>query len=173
MKKFLIFDNVISENYLRGLVDNIFNYNWKFSSNITFGDEESVVNLVDFEYGFYSELTIDQKYFILPLIYKICDLSNIEVKSKAQILRMVPRLQTMMSHNNEINDIHLDMNKSHYVIIFYPHDIDGETILYDQTTSDCSFLDFSKMSIDERKNMKNNFTILKKIKPKKNRAFSF
>lgn len=84
MKKFLIFDNVISENYLRGLVDNIFNYNWKFSSNITFGDEESVVNLVDFEYGFYSELTIDQKYFILPLIYKICDLSNIEVKSKSK-----------------------------------------------------------------------------------------
>ena len=138
-EKFLIFDNIISKTYLKQLVDNIFDFDWKFSSNLTYGNGEECVNSQDFEYGFNASLTKEQRYFILPLILKICDLSNIEISNKNQISRITPRLQTMLSSNNEINDIHIDKEQSHYVIIFYPHDIDGDTILYNQTTDNVSF----------------------------------
>ena len=114
-KKFLVFDNIISKTYLTKLVDNIFDYNWKFCSNLTYGNEESYVNLQDFEYGFNAVLTTEQIYFILPLILETCDLSNIEISNLNQISRITPRLQTMLSSNNAINDIHTDKEKNHYV----------------------------------------------------------
>jgi hypothetical protein len=162
-EKFLIFDDVISKTYLKQLIDNIFDYDWKYSSNLTYGNGEQTVNFHDFEYGFNAVLTNEQKYFILPLILKICDLSNIKILNKNQISKITPRLQTMISSNNEINDIHIDEEQNHYVIIFYPHNIDGDTILYDQTTLDLSWSKFNKMAnSEETKEATKNFTILKK-----------
>lgn len=172
-EKFLIFDDVISKTYLKQLVDNIFDYDWKFSSNLTYGNGEEYVNSQDFEYGFNATITKEQRYFILPLIFKICDLSDIEILNKNQISRITPRLQTMLSSNNEINDVHIDGEQNHYVIIFYPHNIDGDTILYDQTTLDLSYSKFSKMNFEEKKEATKNFTILKKITPKENRVVVF
>jgi len=172
-EKFLIFDNVISKTYLRQLVDNIFDYDWKFSSNLTYGNSEKNVNSQQFEFGFNAYLTDEQNYFLLPLIFKICDLSNIKILSKNQISRISPRLQTMLSFNNEINDIHIDADKNHYVIIFYPHNIDGDTILYNQTTLDLSYSKFNKMNFKEREEATKNFTILKKITPKENQVVVF
>jgi hypothetical protein len=172
-EKYLVFDNIISETYSKQLIDNIFDYNWKFSSNLTYGNNEENVNFQDFEYGFNATLTKEQKYFILPLILKICDLSDIEILNKNQISRITPRLQTMLSSNNEINDIHTDKEQNHYVIIFYPHNIDGDTILYNQTTLDLSYSKFSKMNFEEKKKATKSFTILKKITPKKNQVIVF
>ena len=172
-EKYLVFDNVISKTYLKQLVDNIFDYDWKFSSNLTYGNKEKYVNSQDFEYGFNASLTKEQRCFILPLIFKICDLSNIEILNKNQILRITPRLQTMLSSNNEINDIHTDKEQNHYVIIFYPHNIDGDTILYNQTTLDLSYSKFNKMNVEEKKEATKNFTILKKITPKENQVVVF
>lgn len=172
-KSFLIFDNVISKTYLKQLVDNIFDYNWKFNSNLTYGNIEKNVNSQNFEYGFNASMTKEQRYFILPLILKICDLSNIEISNKNQISRITPRLQTMLSSNNEINDIHIDKEQNHYVIIFYPHDIDGNTILYNQTRLELSYSKFSKMNFKEKKEATKNFTILEKITPKENRVVVF
>ena len=172
-KKFLVFDNIISKTYLTKLVDNIFDYNWKFCSNLTYGNEEIYVNLQDFEYGFNAVLTTEQIYFILPLILETCDLSNIEISNLNQISRITPRLQTMLSSNNAINDIHTDKEKNHYVIIFYPHNIDGDTILYNQTTSDLNFSKYENMNFKEKKEATKNFTILEKITPKENRVVVF
>ena len=172
-EKFLIFDNVLSKTYLKQLVDNIFDYDWKFSSNLTYGNGEKYVNSQDFEYGFNATITKEQRYFILPLIFKICDLSDIEILNKNQISRITPRLQTMLSSNNEINDIHTDKEQNHYVIIFYPHNIDGDTILYNQTTLDLSNSKVNKMNFEEKKEATKNFTILKKITPKENRVVVF
>lgn len=172
-EKFLIFDDVISKNYLTHLVDNIFEYDWKFFSNLTYGNSKNFVNSHDLEHGFSASLTETQKYFILPLILKICDLSNIKIKNKNQISKIVPRLQTMLSPINEINDIHVDSGKNHYVIIFYPHDIDGDTILYKETNSDVSFSKLSQMSYQKKKEITKNFTVIKKITPKENRALVF
>jgi hypothetical protein len=172
-EKYLVFDNIISKTYLKQLVDNIFDYNWKFASNLTYGNVEQSVNAQDFEHGFNASLTKEQRYFILPLILKICDLSNIEISNKNQISRITPRLQTMISSNNEINDIHTDKEQNHYVIIFYPHNIDGDTILYNQTTLDLSDSKFNKMNVGEKKEATKNFTILKKITPKENQVVVF
>ena len=171
--KFLIFDNVISKTYLKQLIDDIFDYPWKFSSNLTYGNGEENVNSQDFEYGFNASITKEQRYFILPLILKICDLSNIEISNKNQISRITPRLQTMLSSNNEINDIHIDKEQNHYVIIFYPHNIDGDTILYNQTTLDFNCSKFIKMNFKEKREETKNFTILERITPKENRVVVF
>ena len=172
-EKYLVFDNIISKTYLKQLVDNIFDYDWKFSSNLTYGNGGENVNSQDFEYGFNASMTKEQRYFILPLIFKICDLSDIEILKKNQISRITPRLQTMLSSNNEINDIHIDREQNHYVIIFYPYNIDGDTILYNQTTLDLSHSKFNKMNFEEKKEATKNFTILKKITPKENRVVVF
>ena len=79
----------------------------------------------------------------------------------------------MLSSNNEINDIHIDKEQSHYVIIFYTHDIDGDTILYNQTTLDLSHSKFIKMNVEEKKEATKSFTILKKISPKENQVVVF
>lgn len=173
MKDFLVLDDVLSATYLKQIVDNIFDYNWKFSSNLTHGDYENVINCHRLEYGFSAILTESQKYFMLPLIYKICDLSNIKITNERQIYRIVPRLQTMLSLNNDINDAHIDFEEDHYVIIFYPHNIDGETILYKETSLDIRFSKFINLSSEERKSLIKNFTILEKIQPKENRALVF
>jgi hypothetical protein len=172
-EKFLILDNVISKSYLEQLIDNIFDYNWKFSSNLTYGDNKDYVDSLDMEYGFSASLTESQRHFILPLILKICDLSDIKITNKNQVDRITPRLQTMLSSNNQINDIHIDSGENHYVIIFYPHNIDGETILYNETNLDLSYPKYDKMNPYERKEATKNFTILKKISPKENRAVVF
>lgn len=169
-ENFLILDNVVSESYLKQFIDNIFDYNWRFSSNLTHGD---YTNSLDFEYGFSACLTENQVHFILPLIFDICDLSNIKITNKNQVSRIVPRLQTMLSPINQINDIHVDSRENHYVIIFYPHNIDGETILYNETTSNLSYSKFNKMSPFEKKEYTKKFTILEKIQPKENRALVF
>ena len=172
-EKYLVFDNVISKTYLKQLIDNVFDYDWKFSSNLTYGNGKENVNSQDFEYGFNGFLTEEQLHFILPLIFKICDLSNIEILNKNQVSRITPRLQTMLSSNNEINDIHIDKEQNHYVVIFYPHNIDGDTILYNQTILDLSHSKFNKMNVEEKKEATKNFTILKKITPKENRVVVF
>jgi hypothetical protein len=172
-EKFLILDNVISKSYLEQLVDNIFDYNWKFSSNLTYGDNKDCANSLDLEYGFNATLTESQRYFILPLTLKICDLSGIKITNKNQVDRIVPRLQTMISSNNQINDIHIDRKENHYVIIFYPHNIDGKTILYNETTLDLNYSKYDKMNPYEKKEATKNFTILEKISPKENRAVVF
>ena len=172
-EKFLILDNVISKSYLEQLVDNIFDYNWKFSSNLTYGNNKDYVNSLDLEYGFNATLTESQRYFILPLMFEICDLSGIKITNKNQVDRIVPRLQTMLSSNNQINDIHIDRGENHYVIIFYPHNIDGETILYNETTLDLSYSKYNKMNPYEKKEATKNFTILEKISPRENRAVVF
>jgi hypothetical protein len=79
----------------------------------------------------------------------------------------------MLSSNNEINDIHIDKEQNHYVVIFYPHNIDGDTILYNQTTLELSYSKFSKMNFKEKKEATKNFTILEKITPKENRVVIF
>lgn len=172
-EKFLVFDNIISEYYLKHLVNNIFDYNWKYFQNLTFGNSVDQINQSDFEHGFNADLTEEQKNFILPLILKICSLSNLKISNLNQIIRITPRIQTQLSPNNEINDIHIDRKENHYVIIFYPHNIDGETLLYNQTTSDLSYSKFIKMNQDEKKTLSKSFTILEKIMPRENRAVVF
>ena len=172
-EKFLILDNVISKSYLEQLVNNIFDYNWKFTSNLTYDDDKDYINSLDLEYGFNAFLTESQKYFMLPLILKICDLSGIKITTKEQVTKITPRLQAMLSSDNQINDIHVDSGKKHYVIIYYPHNIDGETILYNETTSDLNFSKFNKLDLNERMNLTQNFTILERIQPRENRALIF
>lgn len=174
MEKFLIFDNVLSPSYLKKLVDNIFDYNWRFHSNLTHDNSKNDVNLYDFEYGLNAELTESQSMLMLPLILTLCDMSGIEIIDMERIIRIAPRLQMMMSPTNKINDIHVDTNDyDHYVIIFYPHTIDGDTILYNQTTSDINPQKLLNLSIEERKSVTDNFTILERIQPKENRALVF
>jgi hypothetical protein len=145
---------------------------------LTYGDDEEYVNFHVLEYGFNAKLTNEQRYFILPLILKICDLSEIQVLNKNQISKIIPRLQTMLSPNNKVNDIHVDYPNareegSYYVIIFYPHNIDGDTILYNETTLDFSYSKFSRMGLEEKKEVTSKFTILERITPKENRALIF
>jgi hypothetical protein len=171
--KFLILDDVISKTYLTYFNDRIFDFDWKFSSNLTYGDHHSYKNSSDLEFGFNAKLTKEQKHFILPLVYQICDLSDIKLEDNNQISRITPRLQTMLSKDNQINDIHVDHEINHYVIIFYPHNIDGQTILYNETTSDLSYSKFNRMSLEERERVTKNFSILKRVDPKENRALVF
>jgi hypothetical protein len=168
--KFLILDDVLSQTYLKYLIDYIFDVDWKFFSNLTYGN---YLNDTDYEYGFTGKLSENQKHFFLPLIFEICDRCNIKINDLNQISRIDPRLQTKLSSTCEVNDIHVDSDKGHYAIIFYPHDIDGETILYNETTSDLSYHKFSQMPQEERDDLTKKFTILKKIEPKKNRAVIF
>lgn len=168
---FLIIDNIISKTYLRYLVDKIFDINWKFSSNMTYADGNYFPD--NNEPGLSGILTEEQKMFILPLVFKICDMSNISIQNINQISGITPRLHTFWTQESRITDIHIDTDIEHYVIIFYPHTSDGKTILYNETTSELNGKIFSKMNINQRREATKNFSILKKVDSVENRALIF
>lgn len=166
---FLIIDNIISKTYLMHLVDKIFDINWRFSSNITYGNYFPDND----EPGLNGALTEEQKMFILPLVLKICDMSNISIQNINQISRITPRIQTLWTQESKITDIHIDSDIEHYVIIFYPHTSDGKTILYNETTSELNGKIFSKMNVNQKREATKNFSILKKVDSVENRALIF
>lgn len=164
-----VIKNIISNEYANKIEDFMFSIPWHFHNNLTYSNFN---NLCDVEYGFihrfYDEKILTKEFnFIEPLFYEICKKINLENFS---LIRSYSFLQTKLDQHNKINDIHVNSLDKHIVICYYVHDIDGETVIYDQTINDTNIMYLNQ---EERKKQTKNFEVHRKILPEKNKVVIF
>jgi hypothetical protein len=90
--------------------------------------------LFQFTHTFYSDETIKSKYYDLinPIIYELTQKTNIKIKRIDRIkANLIPRIVTSEEWENKL--IHQDVKaEGNYLsVIYYLHDCDGDTIVYD------------------------------------------
>jgi hypothetical protein len=84
-----------------------------------------------------------------------------------EFYRIRTSLQVPLPYKKEkINNPHFDINEPHKVLLMYINDSDGDTILYNETH------DYSDIDMAEYVKQ-NNFSIMEKVAPKRNRAIIF
>jgi hypothetical protein len=145
----IILNNVVSQDYADKIEDLMFSIPWHFHNNLTFSNFNKNCNV---EYGFihrfYDKKQLsDQFNFIEPLLFSICEQSEIKNFS---LVRSYAFLQTKLEKCNKINDIHVNSLEDHIVICYYVHEIDGETVIYDQTINDTNIMHLNQ---EERKKL--------------------
>ena len=106
----------------------------------------------------------DQNFYkIRPLIEKGCDKIKFNIE---KIERCVGGIHSLIRKNPKINNIHVNRNIPHLVMLYYVTDCDGDTILYDKTLEDIPFqIDYPDEHFD--------LNITHTISPKKSRILFF
>lgn len=109
--------------------------------------------------------TSDIFLYTSPLIYFLEQSQNIKVN---KILRFKSNLLVKCDSDSIIHPPHIDSNISnHMSLVYYVHDCDGDTILYD-----CTY-DEGKEKFDPEKPLREKSKIIASVTPKKGRALFF
>jgi hypothetical protein len=176
MKKLpIVLDNIVDENLQLQIENSLFDCDWKFNMDVTYGYNSQISNrkfLNPFKYdifpGIRSNLQINKKIFNLfyPVVEKTCSYVEFEIE---KVERCVSGMHFLIPQNPKICNIHINHKMPHLVFLYYVTDADGDTILYDKTINDVKPQEISEMYLDE----KYQFNIEKKISPKKGRILLF
>jgi hypothetical protein len=167
---------------------------WYFSKDIAFADD--VVDRGNYK----SKFGFSKTFFsvanstktplfdtIFPLLLQSCDKINFLVE---QVLfsRSFLTIPLPECTPGEMDNIHVDLIHPHLVSLYYVNDSDGDTVFFDQCLDDyldrpdiaqaLENIDYSspgKGAIEVADSMidKSNFTILKRVAPKKGRMVFF
>lgn len=104
-------------------------------------------------------------YHIVPLLYFLEYNSEIRIK---KILRFKSNLLLKQGVESLTHPPHVDSNLSnHLTFIYYPHDCDGDTVLYD------SFYNNIEEKFEPEKQFNYSCKVVDKITPKKGRGLMF
>jgi hypothetical protein len=119
-------------------------------------------NIKGFQFGF-SHIAFDDNGYksgffdkVFPILYSIEQQAGVEVK---ELYRIRIALSTSMGTETQ-HFPHVDMKNPHKVLVYYVNDSDGDTFIYNEMYS-------------EGLEKPSNFTLNKRITPKKNRAVLF
>jgi len=147
-KKFVVIDDVISEwlqnEILKMLDSNTFD--WYYYKNTVYPEShffkkyKNVTNLIDtpqFVHRFFNIEEADKQehtspYLNIPLML----LNEFCLKKEVKLLRLIRAKANLMlpskkSNVNTHSMPHKDQDTSHYVILYYVNDSDGDTFLFD------------------------------------------
>jgi hypothetical protein len=165
-KKFLIFDNILSNEHQDNTEKIFFDkkFPWYLTPNLKTVDDtlikkyknkKNIIDYMQFVHTFYDyfqgETSINSpKYNVVLDILKEF-MNNVKI-DKFRLMRAKANLTTQHKKNNKniYNSPHIDVNENHLVLIYYVNDSDGDTILFDK-----------------------KLKIFKKISPKKGRFLLF
>jgi len=153
-----VIDNTISEKYSMFLFDKLTKTDWKFVPNLSYGNTDNYDSAgfsrllylkKEFDNSEDKKTTINPEYnYVVPMILEAfdkfelnCDISNV-FRSRVRL--------TLNKAESKEEDVHVDYNFPHLVLIYYINTTDGDTILYD-----------------------NNLKILDRISPKRGRCVLF
>lgn len=99
-----------------------------------------------------------------PIVEHSCARLNVKLKKLLQGRTfLVPPLPDHL--RREYVNVHVDTKTDHWVCLYYVNDADGETVLFEQTTTEVNAF--------ESHNNKVTFTELQRISPKKGRCVVF
>lgn len=171
----IILDDFIEEELQNQIEDAMFDCSWSFIMDNAYNyPDASLIGmkykkfLNPFEYdispAFISNiLNYKNFYKILSLIEKGCD--KIEFKIE-KIERCYAAIHALIRKKSKIDNIHINNNIPHLVMIYYVNDCDGDTILYDKTLKDFPYEVYYPDKYC-------NLNITHRISPKKGRILFF
>jgi len=137
-----VIDNVISEKYSELLFEECAKLPWTFVPDISFGSQakRSVPGFshsfyLDKEFNNHEPVTIQsEKYSLIqPVLLEAFDKLNINAnlqnvfRSRARLTLDRPEL----SESDRIDNIHVDYQTPHLVLIYYVNTVDGDTLIYE------------------------------------------
>jgi hypothetical protein len=137
-----VIDNVIGDKYSELIFDECAKLPWTFVPDISFGSQAKR-SVPGFSHSFYLDkefnnnepVTIEsEKYsFIKPMLLeafdKLCldvNLNNV-FRSRARLTLDRPEL----SEEDRIDNVHVDYQTPHLVLIYYVNNVDGDTLVYE------------------------------------------
>ena len=134
-----VIDDVISEKYSMFLFDNLTKTDWKFVPNLSYGntnnyDAAGFSRLLylkkEFDTSEEKKTTTNPEYnYVAPMILEAFDKLNLNCDID-NVFRSRVRL-TLNRETSRQEDIHVDYNFPHLVLLYYINTTDGDTILYD------------------------------------------
>lgn len=171
----IVLDGLISEELQDEIEDAMFNCYWTYFSDNTLGSKTSemkyrkILSPLDFHISpsfianVQSRLNTDTYKKIIPLIQKGCDEINFNIE---KIVRCYGAIHALIANKNKKDNIHINRNIPHLVMLYYVNSCDGDTILYDKMLGDIP------LEIDYPDDYC-KFNITHKISPKKGRILFF
>ena len=174
----IILDNLIEEELQNQIEDAMFDCNWKFKMDNTYGYNPQSMGmkyrkfLNPFKYDISPSITTNlqpnEKIFKLfsPVIKKTCNYINFNLEEISRCIAGIQGVQ-VIREKNKVCNIHTNQKTPHLVLLYYVNDADGETILFDKTIDDIQ--DEDDMYLDDRY----EFNIASKIAPKQGRILLF
>lgn len=143
----LIYDNLISDNDAEQIEQGFINpyFPWYFSESMYTVTKDDVIKNKTNSVSEYLQLvhvfwkldennqpiqTSQYDKMVIPLLQRFL----LEIKeNEVQIIRIKANLQTQHTNNSPQlhNTPHVDMQRDHYVLLYYVNDSDGDTIFFD------------------------------------------
>lgn len=165
-----IHDKVIPQGYADQIEADLMQleFPWYYVDDVTNHNYGNNSGLVHVAYNFGDEPK-PWFPFIKPLVYAITEAQGIQLTELYRI--RVGFLPATDHPNNEYNTPHVDFLWPHYTACYYVNDSDGDTILFDQVSTDVGTT-LSEESLKEYV-AKTNFTVAKTCSPKKGRVCIF
>lgn len=169
----IIIDDAIDEDYQDVIEDMMFECKWFYESDNVLGSQSSEMKyrkflspkIYEVAPSFISNIMIDKDVFpiVKPLIESSCKKINFHIR---KIHRCIGSISPIIDVESKINNPHVNMAKSHLVMLYYVNDSDGDTVLYDKSFDDLKI-------VDEYVDNKNDLNIVHRITPKRGRVVFF
>lgn len=144
----IILDDLIEEELQNQIEDAMFDCKWTYLSDNTIGSKTSEMEyrkfLSPFVYDISPSFIADMKYPInkkiygkvITLIQKGCS----EIKFNIEkIERCYGAIHLIIREKPKHDNIHVNQDVPHLVMLYYVNDSDGDTILYDKTLDDIPY----------------------------------
>lgn len=126
-----IIDNCISLGYQDFLIKELYapNIAWFFEKDVTLQNTNKNAGFsnIPFKDGVINSTAY---WFLYPVLFEACSKLNIEVEKLFRI-----RIGIYVNKNSiEPNSPHTDQDNPHMVGLYYPEDVDGDTVFYTDET---------------------------------------
>jgi hypothetical protein len=144
---------------------------WYYNPNLVSPDQQ-LLHRVDNHQGFnhlFLEAGKPSTYFqsVYPLVLSIT--SQECMTSANNLVRMRANLTLNAAGSSLQHHLpHIDTWRPHWVAIYYVNDSDGDTIIYNETNDT-----YNSGQTDINKSLSNNFTIKRRVTPKKGKVLIF
>jgi hypothetical protein len=171
----LIIDNLIEIDLQNKIEDSIFDCFWTYYTDVTLGSKESKMEYRKFlsplDYKVSPSFITDIRSplnrgvydKIIPLIREGCNEIGFKLE---KIERCYGVIHALMRDKIRNDNIHVNIDIPHLVMLYYVNDCDGDTILYDKTLDDIPFdIDYPEDYYE--------LNIQHKVTPKKGRILFF
>jgi hypothetical protein len=131
-----------------------------YSHYIQLSKNANVIENGQFTHALYDNGHISSQLYglIYPILYMFAEKAGIEVKQIVRVkINLLLRDKTFKEYN--YNFPHSDRTGGEKVFLYYIHDCDGDTFIFDE--------------IDDGENIPGNFTVIDRVTPKKGTGIFF
>ena len=175
MDDIVVIDNVVEQVLQDSLEKALLGHSvpWHFVPDITHNDRSSVLMItrrMGFSYILYnkesSRPASPRLRFLAPICFEAVRRVGLTLAEITQCRAFLQLPDNMPPEASRVNNPHVDSPMPHTVVLYYPHDAQGDTVIYEQTLDDVPYI-----PKDQKKPVA--WTEKQRVPPKKGRAVVF